>query len=154
MIQIITHTPIYVWPLLAYLIWGGLKSRKTYSVSWKALLIMPLIMLIWSIYANISYGNIYLWAICISIGIFLGSLTVRKLNLKFDRNLIEIAGNWTPLILSMSIFSLRYFLGATYGMHPELKGTTNLLILENIATIISGMFTGRVIGYWRRFKQA
>jgi uncharacterized protein with PQ loop repeat len=139
MMQVISHTPFYVWPLFAYLLWGGWKSTKTYSISWKSLLIMPAIMFLWSIYAIITRY---------------GSLTVRGLQLKFDkkRNLIEIAGNWTPMILSMSIFSLRYFLGAAYGLYPDLAGNTALLILENVATAVSGMFTGRLVGYWQRSK--
>jgi hypothetical protein len=158
MMQMITETPVYVWPLLTYLIWRGWESRKTHVTSWKALLIMPIIIFAWSIYAIFSSDCktiwFVLWPISISLGIWFGSLTIRKLNLKFDKqqNLIETAGSWTPMILSMSIFGLRYFLGATYGFYPELKGSIGLLILENIATIISGMFIGRLIGYWRRFK--
>ena len=155
--QIISNTPVYVWPLLAYLLWGGWKSRKTYVISWKPLLVMPAIMFIWSIYAVMTrYGNvsICLWAVSITIGIWFGSLTVRGLKLRFDKqqNLIEVAGSWSPMILSLSIFTLRYFLGVAYGLHPDLKGNTALLILENIATIVSGMFTGRLVGYWQRSK--
>ncbi len=157
MFEIIAYTPIYLRPLLAYLIWEGWKSRKTHVVTWKALVIMPAIMFIWSIYANINrYGNVsmFLWVVSITIGCWLGSLTVHKLNLRFDKhhNLIEIAGNWTSLILSISIFSLRYLLGAAYGIYPNLEGNIGLLIIENIATIISGMFTGRLVGYWQRSK--
>jgi len=118
---------------------------------------MPAIMFVWSIYAIVTrHGglSICLWAVSITMGIWLGSLTVRGLRLRFDkqRSLIEVAGNWTPMILSMSIFSLRYFLGATYGLHPDLAGNSALLVLENIATVVSGMFTGRLVGYWQRSK--
>ncbi len=157
--EIISNTPIFVWPLLAYLFWGGWKARKTYIVPWIPLLIMPVVMCIWSIYSILArYGvlSIGYWMVSITLGIYLGSLTVRKLGLKFDkkRKLIEISGNWTPLILSMSIFSLRYFLGAIYGLHPELARVPALLIVENIATIVSGMFMGRLVGYWQRYKTA
>lgn len=97
-----------------------------------------------------------MWAISISIGLWLGSLTVRKIRLNFDKekSLIQIDENWTPMILSMSIFGLRYFLGATYECYPELKGDASSLILENIATVVSAMFSGRLIGFWHRSKVA
>lgn len=157
MIQIITEAPVYVWPLLIYLIWGGLKARKASIVPWKALVILPVTMFIWSIYSILThYGmmSIFLWILSITIGMGLGFLTTSKLSLRFDKQkkLIEVGGNWSPLILSISIFSLRYFLGATYALHPELEGSTTLLIIENIATLVSGMFLGRLISYWQRYK--
>lgn len=152
--EIISHTPVFVWPLLAYLIWGGWKSRKTHVVPLKALFIMPAIMFIWSIYAN--RDNPFLWSLSITIGFWLGSTTVGRLPLRFDKqnHLIEIPGNWTPMILSLSIFSLRYILGTTYGLHPDLKGHTGLLVLENIATVVSGILLGRFNGFWHRSKTA
>ena len=127
MIEIISGTPTYVWILLGYLLVGGWKSRKTHVISWKLLLFMPAIMFAWSIYATALHGGaaLCLWAISITIGVWLGSLTVRSIDLRFDKQkkLIEIAGGWTPLILSVTIFSLRYFLGATYGLYPDLEKT-------------------------------
>ncbi len=157
MLKIIYNTPIYVWPLLALLIWGGWKSRKTYIVAWKDLLIMPIIMFFWSVYVVLARYDtfpIYFWIASMLIGVWLGRMTVRKIHLEFDKqkNLIQIEGSWMPMILSISIFSLRYILGATYGMHPELAGNGIFFLLENAAIVVSGMFVGRVIGYWQRFK--
>lgn len=157
MFQIIAHTPFYVWLLLAYLVWGGWKSTKPYIVSWRALLPMPALMLLWSAYAvatRYAALSMCLWGMSIALGIWLGSLTIRRLNVRFDKkqNLIEVGGDWIPLLLSLSIFSLRYFLGATYGMYPELTGSPALLGVENVATVVSGMLTGRLWGYWQRSK--
>jgi|GEM_PF-5047594 hypothetical protein len=157
MTEMISETPAYVWVLLGFLLAGGWKSRKIHVISWKLLLVMPSIMFLWSLYTMLTYhGSISfcLWAMSITMGIWLGSLTVRLLNLRFDKQkkLIEIGGQWTPMILSISIFSLRYFLGAIHGFYPELTKTPALLALENIATLVSGMFAGRLLGYWKRSK--
>ena len=157
MMKVILHTPIFVWCLLAYLLWGGWKAGRMYIASWKTLLIMPAIMITWSVYTIIARHSIFsisFWAVSIIVGIWIGSVTIRRLSLRFDKgkNLIEIPGSWTPLILSFSIFILRYFLGVTYGLHPELRGNSTLLVIENMATVISGIFTGRLIGYWKRAK--
>lgn len=153
MLQIILHTPLYVWPLLAYLIWIGWKSTKTHLISWKLLLIMPAIMSVWSACSGIS---IWKWLICTALGVWLGSLTVRRLNLRFDkeRNKIEISGSWAPMVLSLSMFGLKYFLAVISHLYPELKGGSPFFLLDCATSVISGMFTGRVIGYWQRSKIA
>ena len=157
MMQIISHTPIYAWILFGVLLWKGWKARKTRITPWKALLIMPAVMSTWSIYSIwIHYEPIAicLWAVSIALGVKLGWLTMRKLHLRFDKEqkLVEASGSWTPMLLSVSIFSLRYFLGVTYGLHPELAGNAVLLGVEALATVVSGMFTGRLMGCWERSK--
>ncbi len=159
MIEMISDAPSYVWPLLAMLLLGGWKSRKPHIISWKTLLIMPSLMFAWSLYALAAYYSplsICLWALSISIGIWLGSLTTRNLSLQFDKqkHLLEIGGSWIPLILSLSIFSLRYFLGAAYGLYPHLKGHLALFAVENLATLVSGMLTGRLFSFWQKSKRS
>jgi hypothetical protein len=116
-------------------------------------------MLFWSLDSHASGFTPFsfsLWALCMSLGIWLGSLTTRKLAIKFDKQqkLIKIDGTWVPLVLSISIFSLRYFLAATHAIHPEWNGHIALLSLKNVATVVSGMFTGRLVGFWQQYKTA
>lgn len=157
--EVISETPLYAWILLAYLLYGGWKSRKTYVIAWKPLCILPAVMFLWSFYVGgiaSHYGSlaIYLWPLSMAAGIWLGSLTARNLTLRFDKQqqLIEVSGSWTPMILSISIFALRYFLGAAYGMNPDLRGSAALFGVENLATVVSGMFTGRLVGYLQRSR--
>lgn len=159
MIQIISHTPTYVWFVLALLLWGGWKATKTHIVSWKTLCIMPSMMFIWSLYANLinqeltSLGS---WALHFALGLWWGSTLMRKMQLKFDKQqkLIECSGTWMPMILSLSIFSLRYTLAATTAMHPEYQGTPILVVLENLATFATGLCLGRLIGFWQLYKKS
>lgn len=159
MLDIISHAPIYVWVILALLSWKGWKARRTYTLSLKDLVIIPLAMLTWttySIFKNYDLLSIIPWVLSVSIGVGIGLLIVHKSSLRFDKKkkIIEFPGSWSPLILFLLIFSIRFFLGATYGVHPELKGTLKLLIVENFATILSAIFLGRLIGTLKRFKQS
>lgn len=157
--KIISSTPLYAWLLLALLLWKGLRARKLHRISWKDTLIFPAIMVVWSFYStykNYEASAIIFWVVSFAMGLGLGPFTLHNLRSVFDKKSkqIELSGSWVPLILSVSIFSLRYFLGVTYGMHPELRGTLSLLIVENLAAAISGIFLGRVLGLWRRYKSA
>ncbi len=157
MMKFVTKAPLYIWPL--YLLWGGWKARKTNIVPLKTLFTMPALMFIWSSYSIFLHSDAIStlsWAANITLGIWLGSLTMQKLGLRCDKqkNLIEIGGNLEAIILSMSFFLLRYSLGVIHGLYPELAQNSGVLIIENIATLLSGIFTGRLIGYWRCFKRA
>lgn len=159
MLQIITGTPIYVWLLLAFLIWGGLKARKRRVVSLKSLWIMPICFLIWSIYAVLkTYGAAFLpyFGVGIFLGIYFGKTTVKNQHLKFDKAnyTFETAKDSWPLLLSVSLFSLRYFRGVMDVLHPELKEKAICLIPEFVASIITGVFLGRLLGYFLRFQKA
>jgi hypothetical protein len=153
---LITHTPLYVWPLLLLLIWGGLQARKTHKVTYRSLLIFPTIMLIWSLYAALSQASLFslsLWAVSILLGVFFGYLTVRRIPLHFDKEskILVIPGSYIPLILFLSIFALRYTLQATHALVSGFIGTPSYFLLEAGATLISGMFLGRILGYKMRF---
>jgi hypothetical protein len=157
--EMLSHTPVYVWGLLAYLVWGGWKARTTYVVSWKLLPLLPIVMFCWSLYAVLARYDLLslcLWALSVALGMWVGEQTTRRLRLRVDRThkLVEISGSWTPLGLSMAIFALRYALSATQEMRPDLVGSPVLLALECGAAVVSGMFVGRLIGYWKRSKTA
>lgn len=155
--SILTHTPLFVWPLLALLIWGGIQSRKTHTVSWRALLFFPMIMLMWSIYDTVSRASVLsvcAWAGSQASGIWLGYLTVCRLPIGFvkERRALVIPGSYIPLILSLSIFALRYSLGVLGALVPDFAGSFSQLALENGASIVSGMFLGRLLCFKLRCK--
>jgi len=159
MLDIISHVPIYVWVILALLFWKGWRASRTNTVSWKDLIIIPVVMLIWTTYSIMkNYDPLFIlpWFGSVSIGVGLGLFMIRKSSLRFHkkRKLIEFPGSWVPMTLLLFIFSLRFFLGATYGVHPELKGSLRLLIVENFATVISAIFLGRLFGILKQFKRS
>jgi hypothetical protein len=120
---------------------------------------MPSVISVWSVYTLISNGEslpLILGLISMAMGVGLGLLTVRRLALRFDkqRKRVEVAGHWMPLILSVSVFALKYCLGAAYGLYPELKGHAVFNTIEHVSTCVSGMFLGRLMGYWRKYRVA
>lgn len=161
MLKIITGTPFYVWPLLAYVIFIGIKARKKNVIPLKVLLIAPAIFSTWSFYSIITrYGaNFFILSVAIIsmlIGTFGGCLVMRKTKMRFDKikKHVELPGSWITLILLMSLFSIKYFLGVTSALVPELVGTWFLLIPEFGAIIIAGVLVGRVVGCWKKYKSS
>ncbi len=154
MIEVITRAPLYVWPLLAYLIYVGIRSRKTRWISMNLLAVCPVAFLSWSYYSRAF--PIAVWLLCIAAGVGLGLLMVRNLPIRFDKKkrLAEIPGNWVTLGMSLSIFVIRYYLGVIYALFPDMIGSWPLMTLEVTAVVISGIFLGRLIGYWQKYSNS
>ena len=53
---IITHTPIWAWILLAYLVWQGIKAMQPRTTTiWRAL-IVPAIFIVWGL-SRLGFGQ-------------------------------------------------------------------------------------------------
>lgn len=161
MMQIITKTPLYVWPLFFYLVYIGLKARKTTLVPWKVLFIMPSVFITWSFYTiltryTVSFPTLFSWLLCLAIGSIIGYVITnqQKLNCHKKTGRIELSGSYLTLIFSMSIFTLKYGINMSAALHPEWLGTLILFIPELLATIISGIFLGRALRCFRLYHQA
>ncbi len=108
MLQIMTKTPIFVYLLFIILLLGGLKARKTNSVSITVLLLIPSLFFGWSVfsffgrYATDSLTTFF-WFLCLGIGFCIGFLHMHELKLQFDKQKkkVEMPGNWIPLMLSI-----------------------------------------------------
>lgn len=158
MLKIITSAPIYVWPLLYYLVSAGLKARNARTIPVKNLLIAPIIFLAWACYSAYIAPDLHIvnWTLRMLGGAWLGWALIQRVQLRFDKEkmTVQLPGSWQPLILSMAIFSIRYFLGATYATEPTWTNHPTLLMLDSLVTTLSGIFIGRLLGYWSKYRAA
>lgn len=159
MLQILTKTPVFVWPLLAILLWGGLRARKASAVPLAVLLLIPALFFGWSLfsffgkYATDPLATV-LWLLCLGLGFSIGFLHMQKLKLQFDKGKkkVEMPGSWIPLILSLSIFTSKFSIGVMTSLLPHLQGSILFLGLELFSTGILGIFAGRGVGCLMRYK--
>jgi hypothetical protein len=160
MLQILSKIPVFVWPLFALLLVGGLRARKTGMMPLALLLAIPSVFFTWTLFSFFSkYADpisIFLWIFCLSVGFFIGYLHMQKIKLRFDKQKrrVEMPGSWIPLILSMAIFSTKLSIGMIGSLVPELIGSHLLLGLDLFATVILGIFAGRGIGCLSRYRAA
>jgi hypothetical protein len=161
MLQIINKIPLYVWPLFAVLLLGGLKAKKTSTVPLAALLFPPFIFFGWFLFSFFGdYGTdplaILFWLLSLALGCRIGFLHMQRVDLQFDRQnkKVEIAGSWIPLILSMSIFGTKFASQMMRATMPYLHGSFLFLGLELFSTIIFGIVAGRSINCLIRYRTA
>lgn len=161
MLTILEKTPLFVWPLLAVLIWGGLRATKKNSVPINVLLVIPTGFFIWSLITFFGrFGaegvSVLLWVVALGSGFVIGYAHMHTLNLEFihEKKMVMMPGSWIPLMLSLSIFSAKFSIGILTGMRPQLEGSLVIFSLELFSAVILGIFAGRGIGCLKRFRSS
>jgi hypothetical protein len=156
-LQIISHTPLWVWGLFcALLSLGVMQSRSRHLARWQ-LLALPLALLLlglWSVAPKFAtqprVGLLWLLSLALFAGLGLRLPRPRAAQWLAAEQKLLLPGSWWPLVLIVVIFSLRYVAGAAQAMHPELRAM--ILVQGPLAAVLGalgGLFLGRALGLLR-----
>nr|ACY24690.1 conserved hypothetical protein [uncultured organism] len=126
--QIILRTPVWVWVLLALLLWQGFKLARPSSTGLLRATLMPVAMVCLSIYGTVSaFGSqphvVLAW---LASALAMVTLVLRQFSLpastRYDAaaKRIHQPGSFVPLALMMGIFFTKYGVGVSIAMHPAL----------------------------------
>jgi hypothetical protein len=151
--QIISHTPLWVWALLAFLLYRGILASVDREVTLKRLAIIPLVMLALS-WQGVStvFGILALpmlcWLLAAAVAATLTWRLFRKDRVMAypERGVVFQRGSWLPLVLMMGVFLTKYAVGVTLAMHPALaQDTAFTVVVCTLYGIFNGMFLGRLL---------
>lgn len=125
LIEIVTHTPSWVWLILALLIWRGARSTRARVTDMRGLLLMPIIITALSVYNLVSGGFSLAAVLGLAIGLVGGIWAGRQLEDRHPASLVGrgqlmLPGEWTTMITILVVFSLRYASGALAVTAPTL----------------------------------
>lgn len=142
-IDTLTHTPLWVWPLLVYLIARGLKMTHPREVTTRSLWLSPLIAMVLA--AHRLHPDIPVAMIGLSTGTALGGLAVvllrpARCTRRLSNGKLELAGEWTSLILFMALFGVNYAHGVLEALAPA-------LVIAWPVTLGTSLITGFVMAY-------
>ena len=157
--QIISHTPIWVWILFAYLMLRGIKSLRPRKMTPERMLILPIIFLVWALYgiatelANWPVG-LTTFAIALTVGIAGGWINALRLPAAtFDARTGKVTrpGSATILVLVLVGFFAKYVLSVVLVLHPYLGAQEGFASLfGGVAGLVDGAFWGGVILQYRQ----
>lgn len=151
--QIIIHTPLYVWAILAFLIYRGVLAASARELALKKLWIIPLLMLLLSL-QNIGnkfgFGALPLAAWV--AGASLAALAVWRyapvrISAASTPGLVRVAGSWATLAMMLAIFATKYATAVTLAIAPSLA--TSALFAGAVCMLFgsfNGYFLSRVAG--------
>jgi hypothetical protein len=159
-ISFFSHTPTYVYLILAYLLVLGFKAScdRVVPLSKNVLMVVAFSYLSFNSLAKLELSIFYyiLFGVTFLIsGYFLGWRQVSRKKILVDKEkwLLQLPGSWLTLFLVLLIFSSKYFLGFKSGVDPSFLQTA---IAKTIAIFTSGFslgsLFGRLLNYLYRFK--
>jgi hypothetical protein len=160
--QIIVNTPIWVWALLAFLIYRGFVSSVDREVPLKKVVIIPVLMLALSILGiastfGLSAAAALSWLPFVVVSAALTWVLFNPDSVRAfpDKGTVLQRGSWTPMILMMGIFLTKYIVAVILAREPghahELLFAVGVCALYGL---FSGVFLGRTLRVFAAYRGA
>jgi hypothetical protein len=151
--QILSHTPYWVWGILALLVGLGVRMMKPRQVSARQLTMLPLVMTSYSLvslYASFGAQSILLpaWGAGVAIALAIGRWLISPANVRYDTRTqrFSLPGSVLPLLLMLSIFGVKFVIGFAAAQVPMLMTDPQFVgMLSLISGLLSGGFLVRCL---------
>ena len=158
LVQFLTHTPWWVWVLLVYLLWRGMKGLKPAETSLAKLAVIPAVFAAWGIHGiAVHYGasvaSLLPSLLGLAVGTAFGWWLLRHLRITVDQatGRLHRPADRTLLPLLMVTFVVKYGFEATLAVDPAVAQVDGFRITH---LLLSGVFTGIFIGKFLRYARA
>lgn len=156
MLQLLLHTPLWVWVVFLVLTILGIKHSRDHATSPGRLLTLSLLMMGLALYSTAStFGMAWLPFILLVAG-FVIAVVLAKHTLpspqirRLSSGEYQLAGSWLPYGVMMTIFVIKYLLGMLHAQHSTLLNTSAFVgVTCLLLGMLSGIFMARNIAIWR-----
>ena len=157
-ITVVSHTPLWVWPLYALLLFLAGQGTRARVVPLFRMLILPVVVTVLTISTGIVAGASGLPSILIgfTLGSALGVLFERDDTLRrLPDGRVWLRGEWLSFVQLVVVLVVRYAIAIVSGMYPIINGdptwhSGSLLV----ATALSAIFLGRTARKLRTYTGA
>lgn len=155
--QILTHTPLFVWAILAFLIFRGILSMRTRDVDLRRLFIIPVVMTalaLQDIATRFGFGAtaVTAWAVA-AAGTALLVLAFTPTRIEAGTSArtsaataagsLRLRGSWMPLATMLAVFVTKYTAIVSMVMHPQLRQDAAFVAAVCAASgLCNGIFLG------------
>ena len=161
-LQIVANTPIWVWVLLAYLLFIGIRALRPSTAPLWRIAILPMVFFVWglaSLYQmhGLAIQRVLPWLVALALGVGVGILIASLQPIRVDkvRHLVRTARGPLTLVLILLIFTTKYEFGFLHATQPGLFAQARFWVSEiAISGVLAGMFIGRFAGLMRQYRAA
>jgi hypothetical protein len=162
LLQILTHTPVFVWFLLAGLIALGWRQSRERRIAPLQVLALPALMLglgAWALAPGMAALPVValVWLGALALGAAGGVRTPQQPGTAWlaRAGRFQLPGSWVPMGFILFIFLLRYSSNVAFALHPEWRNPLAVqATLALVFGLISGLAIGRTIGLLRLARPA
>ena len=154
-LDMLEHTPVWVYLLFAFLLYRGIKARTPATVTLEKLALIPAIFLFWDIYDLITYRDPTLityiqWTIGIISGAIIGYILINpdRLSRSSAPRSIHRPADYSASPFMLLAFGVKYVLGVLNAIAPDVLRQP---AISALAIITGGMFAGVFVGKFTRY---
>ncbi len=159
--QFIINTPWWVFILLGFLIWMGIKASRPRTVKLSKLFMLPIFFTIAGItnivtVFQVSFIHLFWWVLGIMVVSFLAYLRAKHLSIQVNRaqHTLIIPGTYITLVMIIIIFTSKYYFAAMLGWKPELAHSAQFAAIDLfISGCVTGWFIGNLVGLLQHYKK-
>jgi hypothetical protein len=149
--QILVHTPVYVWVILAVLVWRGTAALREREMTVRSLFIVPAIMLALSLQDVVmKFGAnatlLAAWAAAAAAtALLVWKFGAERTVPGAAPGSVRVRGSWAPLAMMMAVFITKYAASVLLAILPHARQdaafATGVCVLFGV---FNGCFLGRL----------
>ncbi len=146
LVSILSGAPVWVWPLLVFLVFFGLKATRSRETPSLPIYLLPLLGLLSLNAVNSLQGAGYLWivfAVAYLFGALAGFGFQRHVISEKSAGRVNLKGEWITFIVLMTVFWMNFAGGVVKAISPDTYASAGFHI---VFTIIAGLAAGSFIG--------
>ena len=147
--QILSHTPAYVWAILAFLVYRGVVASTDREVTINKLFIIPAVMLVLSLHdlaVKFGLGGMIMaaWTVgAVLSGGLAWRLSAARVVAGAQAGRVRLRGSWLPLVLMMAVFCTKYIAAVLLAMNPAVHRNAMFVVLVcSVFGVLNGIFLG------------
>ena len=153
MVQILSHTPIWVYALFFVLLVFGLMQTRTRTVGKIPALLLPVGMVALSLAGiNSSFGfttiPLAAWGMAMAVATVVGYAFFRDKRIRCEATggKFFMPASWIPLVVIMAIFFAKYVYAVMKASNAEVIATPIFIgALSAVYGLLSGYFASRAV---------
>jgi len=152
-LNILEHTPAWVWVLFCVLIVLGVSQTRTRDMSVARATILPLVMVALSLSGVLSaFGLVPLalgaWVAGLGVSLRLAGevMAVRGASWSVRTRLFRVPGSFLPVFLILGVFVTKYAAGVLLAINPSLAANVGISV---VLSLVYGAFAGL---FWARAR--
>lgn len=158
LVTVVIHTPLWVWPLYALLLFLGFQRTRDSTVALWRMLILPLVVTLLAILTLIGSGPSALPVMI--LGLVIGSAAGWQLERagatsRLPDGRLWLRGEWFSLAQIVLVLIFRYVINVVAAMDPVLNANPTWHFCSLlISAALSGLFLGRTAARLRVYFAA
>jgi hypothetical protein len=155
--RILANTPLWVFALLAYLIWQGWQARRPRTQAIWRMLVVPLVFFLMGLSRLVSASDHGLEPLTawLAAAVLFGALALwrgpKLLAVDRARGLVRRPASMGPLIRNVTVFSLQYGVAVATAMKLE-PHAAMAIIGHAVSGASAGYFSGWAAALLRRYR--